>query len=148
MDNKLLNKVITISGEETKKTQYGLVKKIKDEKGLTYNFYETTSKGTPSVAWEQYQELQIGDTVQIGYVEEIKNYEGKSYTARTIRNFNKDIGEGVQRHQESQQAQKYPPGPKSAATEPTDWDSIAVGKCQTVFLAAYLQAGNTFEDTK
>jgi len=152
MENqKLLNKVITISAEETKKTQYGLVKKIKDEKGLTYNFYDTTSKGTASVAWEQYQELNIGDTVQIGYVEEIKEYQGKNYIARTIRNFNKDIGNGVKQargYQGSQESKIGRPGAKSGASEPTDWDSIAVGKCQTVFLAAYLQAGNTFEDTK
>jgi hypothetical protein len=97
MDNKLINKVITISSEETKKTQYGLVKKIKDERGLTYSVFDTKRDGTESVAWAQYKELQIGDTVQISYVEEPKEFEGKKYMARTIRNFDKDIGNGVKK---------------------------------------------------
>jgi hypothetical protein len=47
MENqKLLNKVITISGEETKRTQYGLVKKIKDEAGLTYSIFDTKRDGS------------------------------------------------------------------------------------------------------
>jgi hypothetical protein len=101
-DQKLLNKVITISAEETKQTQYGLVKKIKDEKNLTYSVFQSKRDGSESEAWKQYKELDLGDTVQIGYVEEDKEYEGKKYIARTIRNFNKDIGNGVQNYQGSQ----------------------------------------------
>jgi hypothetical protein len=99
MDNKLINQIITISSEETKKTQYGLVKKIKDENGLTYSVFDTkfdTKKdGSESAAWAQYKDLSIGDTVQISYVEEPKEFEGKGYMARTIRNSSKDIGNGV-----------------------------------------------------
>jgi hypothetical protein len=39
-------------------------------------------------------------------VEERKEYEGKGYMARTIRNFNKDIGEGSKRYENSQSQEK------------------------------------------
>lgn len=151
-NQKLLNKVITISSEETKQAQFGLVKKIKDEKGLTYSIFQTKQDGSESAAWQQYKELNLGDTVQIGYVEKIKQTpDGKGYTARTIRNFNKDIGEGVQRYQGSQE-QKIPrseaPVRSQSQSKDTDWDQIAVGKCQTQFLAAYIQSGKTIEDAK
>jgi hypothetical protein len=32
------------------------------------------------------------------------------------------------------------------ASKDTDWDNIAVGKCQTAFLAAYIQSGKSFSD--
>lgn len=104
MDNKLLNKTITISSEETKRTQYGMVKKIKDENNLTYSVFQTKQDGSESAAWVQYKNLNIGDTVQISYVEEPKEFEGKGYMARTIRNFNSDIGNGVKQYQNSQPA--------------------------------------------
>lgn len=96
MDNKLLNKAITISAREDKLQGGKPVAKIKDEKGLTYTVYKTKQDGSVSIAWEQLQEIEIGHTIQIGYVEEIVDSPqyGK-VTYRTIRNFNKDIGNGV-----------------------------------------------------
>ncbi|GEM_PF-2164447 len=145
MDNKLLNKVISISGVEKKLGKFGQMAKIKDEKGLTYTVYELKKDGTTSTAWEQLGQIQIGQSIQIGYVEEAKEFEGKGYMARTIRNFNSDIGSN------QPTAQNSAPRATQSVREPskeTDWDEIAVGKCQTAFLAAYLQAGNTFADTK
>lgn len=115
MDNKLINKVITISSEETKKTQYGLVKKIKDENGLTYSIFDTKKDGSESTAWAQYKDLSTGDTVQISYVEEPKEYEGKGYMARTIRNFNSDIGNGHSQYKDSQK-QESPRGKAPVAS--------------------------------
>lgn len=151
MDNKLLNKVITISSKEEKAGQYGAIAKLKDENNLTYTVYEQKKDGTTSTAWAQLQNLPIGSTVQIGYVEEIKEYEGKQYTARTIRNFDRDIGNGVQNaggYQTPAPAQS----PRTEANRPQyaasgrDFDKEAVGKCQSLFLQAYLQAGNSFSD--
>jgi hypothetical protein len=68
---------------------------LKDEKGLTYTVYKFNLDGAESVAWGQLQSLNLGDTVQIGYVEDLGEYEGKSVTYRTIRAFNKDIGNGM-----------------------------------------------------
>jgi hypothetical protein len=147
-DNKLLNKAITISGKEEKLQGGKPVIKLKDEKGLTYTVYKTKKDGSTSVAWEQLQELNVGDTVQIGYMEDQGEYEGKTVTYRTIRNFNKDIGEGVQRQQGSQPAETPRSEAPRGSQNNTDWDQIAVGKCQTAFLAAYLQAGNSFADAK
>ncbi len=100
MDQKLLNKAITISAKEEKLQAGKPVVKLKDEKGLTYTVYKTKQDGSTSVAWEQLSELDLGDTVQIGYVEDIKDdiERGGKITYRTIRNFNKDIGEGMKNH--------------------------------------------------
>jgi hypothetical protein len=96
MDNKLLNKAITLSAKEEKLQGGKPVIKIKDEKGLTYTVYKLKQDGSTSVAWEQIQSLNVGDAVQISYTEEIKDSPqyGK-VTYRTIRAFNKDIGEGM-----------------------------------------------------
>jgi hypothetical protein len=105
MDDKLLNKAITLSAKEEKLQGGKPVIKIKDEKGLTYTVYKQKKDGSTSVAWDQLQELNIGDTVQISYVEDIKDSpEYGKVTYRTIRAFNKDIGEGMMNasaHEES-----------------------------------------------
>lgn len=125
MDNKLINKVITISSEETKQTQYGLVKKIKDENNLTYSIFQTKQGGLESEAWKQYKELNIGDTVQISFVEQIKQtQDGQNYTARTIRNLNKDIGNGVKQYQISQPQETPRSGQNSASSEGSKEDLI------------------------
>lgn len=149
-DNKLLNKAITISGKEEKLQGGKPVIKLKDEKGLTYTVYKTKQDGSVSVAWEQLSELNLGDTVQIGYVEDIGAFEGKPVTYRTIRNFNKDIGEGTQRYQSGPQGESANTSHSVASGRVSgrDFNKEAVGKCQSLFLAAYLQAANTFDDAK
>lgn len=94
-DNPLLNKVIVFSAKEEKLQGGKPVTKIKDEKGLTYTVYKTKQDGATSVAWEQLGKLEIGSSVQIGYVEDTGEYEGKPVTYRTIRSFNSDIGSGM-----------------------------------------------------
>lgn len=96
MNDKLINKVISITSMETKAGQYGAMAKIKDEKGLTYTVFEQKKDGSTSVAWEQLQSLKIGANVQISFSEEVKTHpEHGNYTARTIRSFNEDIGNGA-----------------------------------------------------
>jgi hypothetical protein len=110
MDNKLLNKAITISAREEKLQGGKPVVKIKDEKGLTYTVYKLKQDGSTSIAWDQLRELVVGDIVQVSYVEEIKDSPtyGK-VTYRTIRNFSKDIGNGMKNaglYQTAPQTQK------------------------------------------
>lgn len=93
--NDLQNKVITISGKEEKLQGGKPVMKIKDEKGLTYTVYKTKQDGSTSVAWTQLDGINLGDSVQIGFSETQGEYEGKAVTYRSIRSFNKDIGQGV-----------------------------------------------------
>lgn len=148
MDNKLINKVITISSEETKKTQYGLVKKIKDENGLTYSIFDTKKDGSESAAWAQYKDLSIGDTVQISYVEEPKEFEGKRYMARTIRNFSKDIGNGVKNareYQHSQTSGNARPEANSRSTESPRESNTAFGQRLAIhgMVNGMLAAGKT-----
>lgn len=93
MENELINKVVTIKAKEERIQGGKSVMKIKDEQGLTYTVYKTKQDGTVSAAWNQLPDLE--DTVQIGFVEQKGEYEGKPVTYRTIRVFNKDIGNGV-----------------------------------------------------
>jgi len=96
MDNKLINAVIQLASKEEKAGKFGPMAKLKDEKGLTYTVYKTKKDGTTSVAWEQLQTLSVGQSVQISFSEEIVDHpEHGTYTARTIRSFNPDIGNGV-----------------------------------------------------
>lgn len=110
MDKKLLNKAITIAEKVEKLQGNKTVMKVKDEKGLTYTVYKTKQDGSTSVAWDQILDLNIGDTVQIGYVEDLGEYQGKKVTYRTIRNFNKDIGEG------QKQYNQYNPAPQAKSS--------------------------------
>lgn len=108
-DQKLLNKAITISAKEEKLQAGKPVVKLKDEKGLTYTVYKFKQDGTESIAWGQLSELDLGDIVQIGYVEDIKDSpEFGKITYRTIRSFNKDIGNGMA-NAASQSASKESP---------------------------------------
>lgn len=150
MDNKLLNKAITISGKEEKLQGGKPVTKIKDEKGLTYTVYKTKQDGSTSIAWDQLQELSVGDTVQIGFVEEIKQTEQYgTVTYRTIRNFNKDIGEGSQRYQNSQPQEKPRSGQDfgSQSKPERNYEREAYEKCCSIWSAAWLgKQGGSYSD--
>jgi hypothetical protein len=88
MNNDLIMKAITLSGEEKKVINGSTVISIKDEKGLKYSFWEKKQDGSFSKAYEGYQKFSLGDTVEIYYSEEHKtNKEGKAYTARGIAYF-------------------------------------------------------------
>jgi hypothetical protein len=49
------------------------------------------------------ERVGIGSTVEVAYVEQEKEYEGKPYTARIVRNINEDIGNGVKNHRQQTQ---------------------------------------------
>ncbi len=117
-----MNKVIGLTSLTIKSGPYGNIAKIQDEKGLTYSVFEKKRDNTTSVAWQQlmgytddngedHEGLKLGTNVQISFSEEQKEYEGKSYTARTIRSFNEDIGNGAANY-----ANQSPSTPSSPAS--------------------------------
>jgi hypothetical protein len=141
--NDLIMKAITLSGEEKKVVNGSTVISIKDEKGLKYSFWEKKQDGSFSKAYEGYRKFQLGDTVEVHYSEEQKtNKEGKPYTARGIAFF----GEKVTPTSPLETPRGEAPSASQSASG-RDFDKEAVGKCQSLFLAAYIQAGHSLSDT-
>jgi len=154
-DSKLLNKTITISDKIIKDSQYGQQAKLKDENGLTYNVYEKKRDGTTSTAWMQLSSIKVGTLVQIGYVEEAKQYEGKGYMARTIRTFDLDVANGIQNSvqnsggyqgSQTQESSNGEHPTQSQTISGRDYPKEAVGKCQSLFLQAYIQSGHSISE--
>lgn len=92
-----------------------------------------------SEAWGSLQNLSIGEVMGVSYGEKeesFTNAEGKNitFTRKTIYSIMPPI---VEKNTLPIQS-----------TKETDWDKIAVGKCQTAFLAAYIQSGKSIEDAK
>ncbi len=143
MDNKLINKVITISSMEMKPGQYGQMAKIKDEEGRTYTVYEQKKDGSTSAAWEQMQTLKIGSLVQIAYSSEMKDYQGKPYEARTIRAFNEDIAQGMANTSAQGKTSNGGQFQASGSQSKDDafWEKQAYEKCLSLWSAALIQNG-------
>ena len=152
----LLNATIEVMEMSDKKGQYGFIKKIKGKnietgQANTYTVYDKKKDGTTSTAWSQLSEINVGDTVQVGYAEQKGTMQdGTPYTSRIVRNFNKDIGNGVRQYQTSQAVKSPRTGQSGASGKVSEakWDEIAVGKCQTAFLAAFIQSGHSIQDAK
>ena len=144
MDNKQ-SKDITITGVEIKNGRY----KIFDQDRTWYAFFKTKQDGSKSSAYEQWESMGLdqGSAVNVSFVAEEKEYQGKPFTDRRVIWFRETNGtpEGIKT---APQAKSPARGQNLRSSEDVDWDEIAVGKCQTAFLAAFLQAGNTFADTK
>lgn len=91
--------------------------------------------------------LDQGSAVNVSFVAEEKEYQGKPFTDRKVIWFRETNG-SPESTKTAPQVQKPRISQNLKPSEAVDWDEIAVGKCQTAFLAAFLQAGNTFQDTK
>jgi len=143
MNNDLIMKAITLSGEEKKILSNGsTVVKIKDEQGLSYSFFMKKQDGTISKAYEGYQNFQLGDTVEIHFSEQEKTYEGKPYTLRNIAFFGEKVSAPTPIEKPRGEASST-----SQGTSGRDFDREAIGKCRSLFLHAYIQAGHSFSDT-
>jgi hypothetical protein len=139
--NDLINKVIQVSAKEEKLQGGKTVMKVKDEKNLVYTVYKTKQDGTESVAWGQIPD--IGETVQIGFVEQQGEYEGKAVTYRTIRTFNKDIGNGVANAQTPRQERfANPLYDKPKEFKPRNFDQEAYEKCCSLWASSLLEKPN------
>lgn len=87
----LQNKTIKLADVQQKLTKTNSTRvSITDEHGDKYSFFSTKQDGSSTKAFETFQGLKLGDEVEIGYTEEEKEYEGKKYTARTIKIFTRE----------------------------------------------------------
>lgn len=146
MENQ--SKVITIEKVESQMFDNGGTQYKVTAGGAKYKFNDQTKpdeegKSRPTVAFQQFKDmgLKVGSTVEIWYKEQEKEYQGKPYTDRLIASFRETNGQPVK------------PIPKANTyhkdqTEAPDWDNIAVGKCQTVFLQAFIESGHSFMEAK
>src|SRR5437870_11463885 len=141
----------TIVIKEAKESDDGTRVYIKDQDGITYSFF----KEFQGVAQDVYLQWQsgnhgnryaIGDAATISYKEK-PNPKGGVF--RNMYSIFPSAGVPVPSQPNTAPQAKSPArGQNLKPSEDVDWNEIAVGKCQTAFLAAFLQAGNTFADTK
>ena len=140
-------KIITVAKIEMTAYETSNQYKLTTTENQKFKFYDKKKDGTETVAFRQFKdmELKIGDTCEVWFKEIEKEYEGKSYTDRIIASFRE-----TNAVPESRQTQNLPRGKEITykAEKDTDWDEIAVGKCQTNFLAAYIQSGKSISDAK
>ena len=135
----MLNANITIAGIE----DTGTIVKIKDSEGKTWTFFKNKKSGGPTVAFDQFSQYKVGDTTGVAYNE---NPNPKGGVFRNIVSFQPPVH--VQARPAPVQTSISTTGPKLEPQKETDWYEIAVGKCQTAFLAAFIQAGHTFSEAK
>lgn len=150
MDNKLINAVIQLASKEEKAGKFGPTAKIKDEKGLTYTVYKTKKDGTISVAWEQLQKLTVGDMVQVSFAEEVVNHpEHGNYTARTVRAFDSDIGNGMANSSAQQKSinGEANRGQSGHSKDDAFWERQAYEKCTSLWIASMIRVGETSKST-
>lgn len=149
-----INKVITIVSKEETKTKAGTNTKVKlvDQDGVKYSYFKKKKDGALSSAAEQFKDMGLDENsvVQISWVLDTYEVEGKSITENKVTGFRETSEQPVMGQVPAPRPQpvkqnEYKP---TKEQEPTDWDKIAVGKCQTVFLQAYIQSGKTFSEAK
>lgn len=147
----LINATIELVEMSNKKGQNGLIKKIKGkniETGQTntYTIYQTKADGSTSVAWNQLENINVGDTVQVGYAEKQGTMQdGTPFTSRIVRSLNPDIGNGHRQYVGSQSTKSPNLGQNNASSEPykeRNWEREAYEKCCSIWSAAHIQAGD------
>jgi hypothetical protein len=152
--NQLLNATIEIVEMSDKLGKFGPIKKLKGkniESGQTntYTVYKSKQDGTDSAAWTQLQSIAVGDTVSVGYAEQAGTMpDGKPFTSRIVRNFDKDLGNGRKnyvQHNPAPPAQSKPISQNMKPSEPLgrNWEREAYEKCCSIWAAALLGNGKT-----
>lgn len=149
-DDKIYNKVVTIESKEEVKTKNGTntAVKLTDHTGEKFVFFKKKKDGAPTSVAEQFRNMRLdeGSTVRIGYViETYQDSQGKTRESHKIINFQETNDEPDQGSQTPKSSHREASG-ASQSNSGRDFDKEAVGKCQSLFLQAYLQAGNTFSD--
>lgn len=150
-DDKIYNKVITIeSKEETKTANGNTLVKIKDHTGEQFGFFKKKKDGTLGAPATQFKEMGLdeGSTVKIGYV--IETYEDKNGITREshkIINFQETNDTPTQNSQTPEKPRSEARGASQGMSSGRDFDKENVGKCQSLFLQAYIQAGHSFGET-
>lgn len=104
-------------------------------------------KTKDSDAYAALQQFKFGDTFGVSYQEKDESFVNEK--GQTI-NFKKRTIYSIMPVVTNPTSQ-IKPQPKYEPIAPdkqTDWDKIAVGKCQTVFLQALIQSGKTISEAK
>jgi len=144
-----INKVITIASKEEKKTKTGTNTKIylADQDGIKYSFFKKKKDGELSSAAQQLKDMELdeGSVVQISYVLDSYEVEGKKINENKVTGFRETNDTPVKNPTKTQTKE---PTYHTEEKNETNWDEIAVGKCQTVFLQAFIQSGKSFSDAK
>jgi hypothetical protein len=149
--SELLNITIEILEMTDKKGQFGMIRKIKGknlETGQTntYTVYDKKKDGSTSTAWTQLQDIQVGETVSVGYAEQAGTMQdGTPFTSRIVRAFDKDLGNGRKNyigHNPAPLAGKPSQGQNLKPSEPLKdqafWDKQAYEKCCSLWAAAVI----------
>jgi hypothetical protein len=146
--DSIQNKIITIVSKEEAKTKTGTNTQIKitDQDGIKFSFFKKRKDGNLTSPAAQFKDAGFdeGSTVEIGYVEEkYKGTDGTERTSNKIINFREASSRPVKTT--STQSTK-PENTYHKEEKETDWTGIAIGKTQSLFLAAYIQSGKSFQD--
>jgi hypothetical protein len=146
-----INKVITIASKEEKKTKTGTNTLIylTDQDGDKYTLFKKKKDGTLSSAAEQLKDMDLdeGSTVQISWVvEAYTGSDNKPHTTNKVTGFRETSDVPTAKAKSPQpDKQTYH---KEEEKDDEFWNKKAVGKCQTLFLQAYIQSGKTISDAK
>lgn len=146
------NKVIIIVSKEEKKTKTGTntTISIKDQDKVTYVFWKTKKDGALSEAMAQFKNMQLdeGSVVQVSWVaEEYTGSDAKQHTSNKVTGFRETNEQPVTGQIAPQTSKSAPTAPITYSSDNSttpDWNGIAIGKTQSLFLAAYIQSGKTF----
>jgi hypothetical protein len=153
MDEQIFNKTIKLTSKEEAKTRSGTNTRVKlvDQEGTRFVFNKKKADGTNTQAYQQFVDMRLdeGSVVNIGYVLNSYEIEGKTITENKVISFREADGlDTVNMPSQEKSPRSVAPVRSQSQSKDTDWDQIAVGKCQTQFLAAYIQSGKTFDAAK
>jgi len=149
-----INKVIQIKNKEEKKTKTGTNTTVsfQDQDGVKFVYWKLLKAGGLSQVAEQFRDMQLdeGSIVQVSYViDEYLGSDGKQHTSNKVISFRETSEQPVVGQKVVQQPK---PAPKANTYVPNEekpnWDNIAVGKVQSLFLQAFIQSGKTFSEAK
>lgn len=142
----MLNKTITIDSVEIKQAKTGNWKYIiKDKEGDKYYFYKDTKNGE-SEAFVSFNSLspKNGDNLTIGYNEEDKTFVNDK--GQTINYKDRFIATILRVSNPAPLTETHDTAASVASSR--DFDKEAVGKCQSLFLQAFIQSGHSFSEAK
>jgi len=122
---------------------------LDDKKGKWTIWKKAYQSNEDSEVYQALQNYKFGDTFGVSYQEKeetFTNDQGKQITfkKRTIYSIMPPLTNPTNTLKTSKSA----PGQEIQYKPDTDWDEIAVGKCQSLFIAAYLQSGKSFSEAK
>jgi hypothetical protein len=150
MEKEYLRANITYKGL----TDKGLIFELIDENKKKWTIWKADykDKTKDSEAYAALKNFQMGDTFGVSYGEKEETFvnqknETVNFTRRTIYSIMPTF---------APQSLSKPQAPKpvqpqtyhSEEVKGRDFDKEAVGKCQTLFLQAFIQSGNSFADAK